>query len=95
MRATHGCSDEMTRVAPNPVMEWLDLRQLTQYAAISERTLRSWIHDSASPLPASQVGGKIFVRRRDFDEYLERHRIRTAESVSKVVEEIFAGVVAD
>src|SRR5579872_5125229 len=56
-------------------LEWLDLRQLTQYAAVSERTLRTWIHDAADPLPASQVGSKILVRRRDFDAYIERHRI--------------------
>jgi len=85
----------MTRVAQNPMMEWLDLRQLTQYAALSERTLRTWIHDPADPLPASQVGTKILVRRREFDAYVERHRIRSAESVSKVVNEILEGMAAD
>jgi len=75
-----------------PAMEWLDLRQLTQYAAISERTLRNWIHDPANPLPASQVGSKILVRRSDFDAYMEKHRIKSAETVNQMVESILAGV---
>lgn len=74
-------------------MEWLDLRQLTQYAAISERTLRSWIHAAADPLPAYQVGTKILVRKRDFDAYVERHPLRPAGTLENVVNEIFADVV--
>jgi len=73
-------------------MEWLDLRQLTQYAAVSDRTLRAWIHDAADPLPASQVGSKILVRRRDFDAYIERHRICSADTVNLMVEDILQGL---
>jgi hypothetical protein len=36
--------------------EWLDLRALTQYASVSQRTIREWIHRSGNPLPAAQVG---------------------------------------
>ena len=73
-------------------MEWLDIRGLTRYAAVSERTLRAWIHDPVDPLPASQVGTKILIRRRAFDEYLERHKVQPASSVDHVVEEILAGM---
>jgi hypothetical protein len=38
--------------------EWLGLRQLTEYAAVSERTLRAWMHRQVDPLPAVQVDGK-------------------------------------
>lgn len=62
-------------------LEWMDLRSLTNYAAISERTLRSWIHAPADALPASRVGTKIMVRRRDFDKYLENHKIIPLQSV--------------
>jgi excisionase family DNA binding protein len=55
--------------------EWLSLRQLTEYAAVSDRTLRDWLHRSTDALPAVRVDGKIFVRRTAFDEWLERHRI--------------------
>ena len=73
--------------------EWLGLRQLTEYADISERTLRSWMHRSNDPLPAVQVSGKILVRRSEFDAWLDRHRIRVMESVD--IDEIVGQLVCD
>jgi excisionase family DNA binding protein len=82
----------MRTAANNPAMEWLDLRGLTKYAAVSERTLRAWIHDPINPLPAFQVGSKLLVRRRDFDSYIERHPVTPMHSVDNMVEEILAGM---
>lgn len=82
----------MSTAANNPAMEWLDLRQLTRYAAVSERTLRAWIHDPTNPLPAFQVGSKLLVRRRDFDSYIERHPVTPMHSVDNMVEEILSGM---
>src|SRR6516225_10491091 len=62
--------------------EWLGLRELTEYADISERTLRSWIYSAIDPLPAAKVCGKVLVRRADFDAYLQRHRIKTLEELN-------------
>jgi len=73
-------------------MEWLDLKALTRYACVSDRTLRAWIHDPVDPLSASQVGTKILVRRRTFDEYVEKHRMQPPASVDPMVEEILAGM---
>lgn len=61
--------------------EWLSLRELTQYAAVSERTLRAWMHRETDSLPAVQVDGKILVRRPVFDAWLERHRVQVNQSV--------------
>ena len=61
--------------------EWLGLRRLAEYSDTSERTLRGWIHSPVDPLPAARVGGKILICRRDFDSWLRRHRIISAESV--------------
>jgi hypothetical protein len=72
-------------------MEWLDLRRLTQYAAASERTLRSWIHSPVDPLPAVQVRGKILVRRIEFDRWLVRHAVKPVD-VGDMVEEIVEAV---
>lgn len=63
-------------------MEWLDLRALTQYAAVSERTVREWIHRTENPLPAVQVDRKILVRRTQFDRWLQVHPLRPALSVN-------------
>jgi len=61
--------------------EWLSLRELTEYASVSERTLRSWMHRENNPLPAVRVEGKILVRRSAFVEWLARHRIEATQSV--------------
>jgi excisionase family DNA binding protein len=73
--------------------EWLDLRSVQQYATISERTLRAWIHHLIEPLPAVRVGGKVLVRRSDFDNWLRKHSIKNAD-VSEIVEKILAEVKA-
>ena len=82
----------MSAAPSNLEMEWLDLRQLTQYAAVSERTLRAWIHDPVNPLPAFQVGSKLLIRKRDFDGYIERHPVRPPQDLNNVVEEILSGM---
>ncbi len=71
--------------------EWMDLKALQQYACVSERTLREWIHRGANPLPATRVGAKILVRRSTFDQWLENHRLKTID-VGCIVDELVAGV---
>jgi len=72
--------------------EWMDLQALTQYASVSERTLRGWIHRQVNPLPAVQVGAKLLVRRSVFDRWLESHRIETVD-VGCIVDEMVSGVM--
>ena len=62
-----------------PRREWLGLRELSNYANICERTLRSWIYSPVDPLPAVKVSGKVLVRKSDFDAFLQRYRIRPRE----------------
>lgn len=73
--------------------EWLGLRQLTQYADISERTLRAWIYSRTDPLPAAKVSGKVLVRKTDFDKYLERHRVKPLHSIDldSIVRDVMKG----
>ena len=73
--------------------EWLDLRGLTMYAAVSERTIREWLHRSLNPLPAVRVGTKILVRRSTFDAWLEKHPLIPADSLN--VNETVNGILAD
>jgi excisionase family DNA binding protein len=73
------------------VVEWLDLKSLRQYACVSERTLREWIHRSVDPMPAVRVGCKILVRRSEFDRWLEAHGVKHID-VGSIVDELVAGV---
>ncbi len=77
--------------------EWLSLRGLGEHAQVSERTLRGWIHSPVDPLPAVRIGGKILVRRREFDTWLERHKITPLESlqVDGIVREVLQGVTSE
>jgi hypothetical protein len=59
----------------------MDLKALTCYADVSERTLRDWIHRPTDPLPASQVEGKILVKRSTFDRWMEMHPVKPADSI--------------
>jgi len=73
-------------------LEWMDLRALTGYVCVSERTVRTWIHEGTDPLPAYRVGKKILLRRSEFDRWMERHRLMPASSVdvNGVVDQILA-----
>lgn len=71
--------------------EWLDLKSLTRYACVSERTLREWIHRTVDPLPAIRIGSKILVRRAAFDRWLEAHKLKAVD-VRCIVDEMVAKV---
>ena len=72
--------------------EWMDIRAITQYASISPRTVREWVHRPTNPLPASQVGGKLLIRRSIFDEWMTKHLVRENASVNAIVSEVLAAL---
>lgn len=74
--------------------EWLGLKELSFYADLSQRTLRSWIYSPVDSLPATKVRGKVLVRRSDFDAYLQRHQIRRLNEINldAIVNDIVNGV---
>lgn len=79
--------------ASSGVPEWLGLRQITRYAAISERTVRSWIRAPIDPLPAVRVRGKILVRRSELDLWLERRRIKERRlDLDGIVRDVLQGL---
>jgi excisionase family DNA binding protein len=80
---------KLTPVNKLGAREWLSIRELTAYASVSERTLRSWLHRPVDPLPAVQVGGKILVRRPQFDDWLDHHRMQQIDSID------FDGIVKE
>ena len=89
-KAIIGLSRGSVRMTP----EWLGLRHLAEYSDTSERTLRGWINSPVDPLPAVRIGGKILVRRADFDTWLQRHKIEplATDDVDAIVREVVEGV---
>jgi len=49
---------------------YLALRALAGYSGLSVRTLRDYLVDPMRPLPCYRVGGKILVRRSEFDAWI-------------------------
>ena len=74
--------------------EWMSLRKLREYADVSERTVRSWIHSAVDPLPAVRVSGKILVRRSEFDAWLAKHSIKPLEKsdLDDIVKDVLQGL---
>jgi len=67
---------------------FLDLRALAEYSHLSIRTLARHLGDPGHGLPHFKVGGKILVRRSEFDRWMEgfRRRIDVSPIVNDVLE---------
>ncbi len=55
---------------------YLSLKGLAGYASLSRRTLQDLVNDLRDPLPSYRVGGKILIRKSDFDRWMTRRRNR-------------------
>lgn len=68
LRLGAGCTEHVQRVsgALNP--------RVAVYAGLSVRTLRMYLAHPAYPLPCFRIGGKVLVRRADFDAWASRFR---------------------
>ena len=69
-----------------PLDPYLGLKALATYSGLSVRTLRS--HLDGQPdvaLPCYRVGGKILVRRSEFDAWIAQYRSRGRPSLAAAV----------
>lgn len=57
---------------------YLSLRALARYASLSVRTLRGYITAKRNPLPCYRPGGKVLVRRSEFDAWMRAFRDRVS-----------------
>ena len=82
---------------PRAELEWLDLAALTRMVAVSERTLRAWIHAADDALPAVRVGRKLLVNRSELHAWLGRRRVKPAGSLDldAMVEDTFVELRAE
>jgi hypothetical protein len=79
-----------------PLDPYLGLRGLASYSSCSVRWLRARLIDPHAPLPCFRLpGGKILVRRSDFDAWIARYRQVGAPDVARVVHEVLDGLRVD
>ncbi len=57
---------------------FLSMNGLAAYSSLSRRTLQNLLADPFDPLPSYRVGGKLLVRRSEFDAWMGRRRNRRA-----------------
>lgn len=74
-----------------PLDPYLTLSSLRGYAGCSVRWLRDRLRDPHHPLPCFRLpGGKVLVRRSDFDAWMARYRRVGAPGVHDVVRAVVA-----
>jgi hypothetical protein len=75
-------------VISTQVDPFLALKALSSYSGISVRTLRSHLDDAAHPLPCYRIGGKLLVRRSEFDAWIARYRQVGRADVDQIVADV-------
>jgi hypothetical protein len=84
-----------TATPPVPASTWdpyLSLRDLASYSSLSERLLRSFLTAPSDPLPHFRVGGRVLVRRSDFDRWIEVYREPTTDDADAIATRMLAGL---
>ncbi len=71
---------------------FLSLKALAAYSGLSVRKLRDHLNDPVHPLPHYRVGGKVVVRRSEFDAWMVRYRRLGRGDVEKVVSDVLRGL---
>ncbi len=65
---------------------YLDLKGLSKYSSLSVKTLRNHL----GRIPHYRIGGKLLVKRSEFDRYIEQHK--EVDSLGDMVEEIMGEI---
>lgn len=82
-----------TRVIVSTELDpFLPLRALAAYSGLGVRTLRAYLSDLTHPLPCYRVGGKILVRRSEFDTWIGRHRQVGRGDIDRLVADALKGL---
>ena len=71
---------------------YLPLTRLAGYAGLSVRTLRGYLTHSAHPLPCYRIGGKVLVRRSEFDCWAAQFRDAPRSAVDALVADALTGL---
>ena len=67
---------------------YLPLKALAGYSGLSVRTLRGYLTHPSRPLPHYRVGGKVLVKRSEFDVWMRTFRTVEASRVDAIVADV-------
>ena len=71
---------------------FLSLKALASYSGLSVRKLREYLVEPGHPLPSYRVGGKILVRRSEFDLWIASYRQVGGADVGQIMAEVLRGL---
>jgi Helix-turn-helix domain len=77
-----------------PLDPFLSMKALASYSGLSPRKLRDYLAEPLHPLPCYRIGGKILVRRSEFDAWITRYRQVGRVDVDQLVSEVLEGIRA-
>jgi len=70
---------------------YFDLKALSAYSSCSVRWLRDQLVDPVHPLPHYRIGGKLLVKRDEFDSWMAAHRVACpSDQLNQIVERVVA-----
>lgn len=75
-------------IISTPLDPFLSIRALAQYSSLGIRKIRDHLDDAVNPLPCYRVGGKIVVRRSEFDTWIQQYRAHGRPSLMKAIREL-------
>ncbi len=91
--ATHGSVESpFSPARPDEHDAYLPLKALAAYSGLSVRTLRNYLSCAPRPLPSYRVGGKVLVRRSEFNNWMKAFRRLDGDRVDTIVAEIAKGL---
>lgn len=71
---------------------YLPLVALADYAGLSVRTLRGYLTHPIHALPSYRIGGRILVRRSEFDAWAQQFRVAPASAIEAIVSDAMRGL---
>lgn len=74
---------------------YLSLKALAGYDGLGVRTLRGYFTHPGHPLPHYRIGGKVLVRRSEYDAWASRFHVRyvrSAATVDAIVDDVMRGL---
>lgn len=75
---------------------YLRLSDLAAYSTLSIRTIRRYLAHATHPLPVHRIGGRVLVRKSEFDRWLCEHddqAVDMTEDARRVAESLRGYVV--
>ena len=70
---------------------YLPLKRLAVYAGLCERQLRTYVTHPLYPLPVYRIGGRVLVRKSDYDAWALQFRQVADSRVDALVQDALRG----